>query len=83
MMHGYHYPTLDAGLAADCPRCQQIVANSESVDDAFAAPLSSQQLREALDMYQQLRHAGIWTQQEAHDASRRLLDRNTIRRANA
>lgn len=83
MTHDYHYPTLDAGLAANCPRCQQIVANREGIDDAFAAPLSSQQLREALDMYQQLRHAGIWTQQEAHDASRRLLDRNTIRRANA
>jgi hypothetical protein len=48
-----------------------------TLDDAFAAPLSSQQLREALDMYQHLRDAGI-----SHDVSCRLLDQITIRRAN-
>lgn len=83
MTHDYHYPTLDAGLAANCARCAQIVANAETIDDAFAAPLNAAELREALSMYRQLKLSGIWTEQEAHDAGRRLLDRNTLRRANA
>jgi len=35
MQHVYHDPTLSAGLAADCPRCRQIVANGEDTSPGF------------------------------------------------
>ena len=76
MTHTYHYPNLSAGLAAECPRCQQIVERGEVIDAEFGAPLSGAEIREALDMYRELRLSGVWTEAEAHTAGLRLLARN-------